>query len=72
MWGRKGKDREPEVVHVVAAHDGESPRWLGESQYLSVAEYEAAFSAVENPDTVISLESYVDYPAEWLKKSKRK
>lgn len=71
MWGRKGKDREPEIVHVVAAHDGTSPRWLGESPSLRAAEEDATWKAFDNPDTIISVESYVDYPADWLKKNKK-
>jgi len=68
MWGRKDKDREPEVVHVVAAHDGASPRWLAESNWLHLAENEAMWQAELNPDTIISVESYIDYPIESIKK----
>lgn len=70
MWGRKDKDREPEIVHVVAAHDGISPRWVGESKSLRAAEEDATYKAFENPDTIISVESYVDYPVEWIKKQR--
>jgi hypothetical protein len=68
MFGRKkNEEREPYLVHIVAAHDGNEPRYVSESTNQFVSEVDAGFHAMENPNVPFTVESYIDYPVEWLK-----